>query len=59
MEFNEIFYTVTRFDGDYAYLKKIGEKTDEEKLVALALLPEGVDEGTRLRFYMFQYEIVG
>lgn len=51
-----IFYTVRRIDGDYARLI-----SDEgvENLVALALLPPETDEGTRLKWELFQYEIVG
>lgn len=58
MELNAIYYEVARFDGDYAYLKRTDVAGGDEKLVALALLPEGISEGTRLKFEMFQYEII-
>lgn len=51
-----IFYTVRRIDGDYALLV-----SDEgvENPVARALLPPETDEGMRLRWEMFSYEIIG
>lgn len=51
------YYVVDRIDGDYAWLKRTD--ADEEPLfIARALLPEEIDEGTRLRYEMLQYEIV-
>lgn len=50
------YYTVSRIDGDYAWLACEG--TDEPFLVARALLPEAIDEGTRLKYEMLEYEIV-
>lgn len=50
------YYTVSRIDGDYAWLT--GEGLDEPFLVARALLPEAIDEGTRLKYEMLQYEII-
>lgn len=58
MELGPIYYEVIRFDGDYAYLKRTDTAAGDEKLVALALLPEGIVEGTKLKFELFQYEIV-
>lgn len=48
-------YTVLRIEGDYAILKEDGG--DAEVFIALALLPEGVDEGTRLIYEMFSYSL--
>ena len=45
-------YTVTRIWGDYAYL--LSEQGVEIQ-VALALLPEGVDEGQHLIWENFEY----
>ena len=50
------YFTVTRTEGEYAYLRD--EKSGEEVFVALALLPMGTDVGTRLRYEMLSYEIV-
>jgi len=51
----EVFYTVKQISGDYALLV-----SDEgiENQVAIALLPHGIDEGMRLKCFMFEYEIV-
>ena len=49
-------YILTRIDGEYAYIKD--KQTGEELFIAMALLPEGVDIGTRLKYEMFSYEIV-
>jgi len=51
------YYTVARIDGDYAWLKRT-DKKEEPLLVARALLPEEIDEGTNLKYEMLQYEIV-
>ena len=40
------YYTVVSIDGDYA------------NLVARDLLPEGINEGTNLKYEMLQYEII-
>ena len=51
------YYTVARIDGDYAWLNKT-DKDEEPLLVARALLPEEIDEGTNLKYEFLQYEIV-
>ena len=53
-----IFYIVESIDGDYANLKRTDIESDEIKLVARALLPEGIDSWTKLKYEMFEYEIV-
>ena len=50
----EIFLTVKAICGDYAVLVS---DTGEERQTALFLLPDGVTDGTRLRFADFSYEI--
>ena len=40
-------YTVSRIEGEYAYLSDEG---GEELFIAMALLPLGVDVGTRLGY---------
>ena len=53
------YYIVMRIDGDYAWLKRTDTHRDEEPVfIARALLPEGIDEGTRLKSEFLQYEIV-
>ena len=51
----EVYYTVLEVRGDYALLR-----SDEgnEKEMAMFLLPDGVTDGTRLKFENFSYEIV-
>ena len=51
----EKFYTVSSIEGEYAYLR---EENGGEVMIALFLLPDGVDIGTRLRCENFAYEIV-
>ena len=55
--FEAIYYIVASIDGDYANLQKENEPTGELKLVARALLPPEIMEGTRLKYEMIQYEI--
>ena len=50
-------FTVTRTEGEYAYLRD--DATGEEVFVALALLPPGTDIGTRLHYELFTYEVIG
>ena len=58
MDFKPMFFTVERIDGDYAYLRRTDEQIDEPKLVARALLPAEIQEGTKLKYEMLQYEII-
>lgn len=51
-------YIVEKIDGDYAYLKNIEASSDELKLVARALLPAEIVEGTRLAYEFLQYNIL-
>ena len=55
--FEAIYYIVASIDGDYANLRKENEPTGELKLVARALLPPEIMEGSRLKYEMMQYEI--
>ena len=50
-------YIVARIDGDFAWLTRT-DKEEEPLLVARALLPEEIDEGTKLKYEMPQYEIL-
>ncbi len=51
-------YRVAGIDGDYANLERIDEQEDGYKLVARALLPPDIREGTKLLYEMMQYTIL-
>ena len=51
-------YTVIKIEGEYAYLRDDAAPATPPLFIALALLPSGVDEGTRLHCELFQYEII-
>ena len=53
-----IFYVVDSIDGDYANLIKKDDEQSEPKLVARALLPEGIQEGSVLKYELLEYSIV-
>ena len=46
---NRFEYIVESIDGDYAHLRRMDIESDELKLVARALLPPEIMEGTKLR----------
>ncbi len=52
------YYTVVSIDGDYANLKRCDIESEDIKLVARALLPEDIAEGTQLKYEFMQYSIV-
>lgn len=54
---NTFEYEVVSIAGDYANLRRIDVESDELKLVARALLPPEIMEGTKLKYEMMQYEI--
>ena len=51
----EGYFSVSRIEGEYAYL--LPEGGGEELFVAMALLPLGVDIGTRLFLHDMEFEI--
>ena len=51
-------YIVEMIDGDYAHLKRVDEENGELKLVARALLPAEIMEGSRLKYELMQYELM-
>ena len=53
------YYEVVSIDGDYANLRRTDIQSDERKLVARALLPAEINVGTKLKYEMFQYEVIG
>lgn len=52
------YYVVVSIDGDYANLKRTDIESDELKLVARALLPPEISEGSRLKYEWMQYEMI-
>lgn len=55
---NRFEYIVESIDGDYAHLRRIDEQADDLKLVARALLPAEIVEGTKLLYEWMQYSIM-
>ncbi len=52
------YYQVVSIDGDYANLKRTDVETEDIKLVARALLPPEIAEGSRLKYEWMQYELM-
>ncbi|MDD6435275.1 MAG: chorismate--pyruvate lyase [Clostridiales bacterium] len=52
------YYEVVSIDGDYANLRRCDIESEDLKLVARALLPEEIREGSRLKYEFLQYEII-
>ena len=48
-------YIVTKIEGEYAWLTE--EKEGGEVFIALALLPEGADVGSKIHCEMFTYTL--
>lgn len=53
------FYEVVSIDGDYANLRRTDIISDDLKLVARALLPAEIMEGSKLKYELMQYELIG
>lgn len=51
-------YVVVNIEGDYANLRRTDAEDSGLKLVARALLPEGIAEGTKLHYEYMEYTIV-
>ena len=51
-------YTVVKIVGEYAYLCADGEDVGEELFIAMALLPNGTDIGTKLKYENLEFEII-
>ena len=51
-------YIVESLDGDYAHLRRTDAPEEDTKLVARALLPAEIKEGTRLKYEFLQYTIL-
>lgn len=52
------YYEVVSIDGDYANLKRTDIESEDLKLVARALLPIEICEGSRLKYEWMQYEMI-
>ena len=50
-----VYYTVTSIDGDYAHMVS---DSGVENQVAMFLLPEGTDVGSRLKWENFEWELL-
>ena len=50
-------YIIVKIDGDYAYLREVGNSAEEDLFIALALLPPGADIGTKLHYEDFEFSI--
>lgn len=49
-------YTLIKVEGEYATLRD--DDSGDELFIAMALLPPGVDVGTRLHYEMMEYSII-
>ncbi len=52
------YYTVARIEGEYAYLHRTDKECGEDLFIALALLPYGIDIGTKLCYECFEYNVI-
>ena len=50
-------YIVSKIEGEYAYLRRTDEECADELFIAIALLPPGVDVGTKLHYEMMEYTL--
>ena len=53
------FYEVVSIDGDDANLRRTDIESNDLKLVARALLPAEILEGSKLKYELMQYELIG
>jgi len=51
-------YTVVKIEGEYAYLRLDGDTLSDDLFIAMALLPPGIDVGTRLHYEMLSYTVI-
>ena len=56
--FEAIEYIVESIDGDYAHLRRADQPQEDLKLVARALLPDMIREGSHLNYEMLQYTLL-
>lgn len=53
-----MYFVVESIDGDYANLRRTDNESGNTRVVARALLPMEIREGSKLKWEMLQYEIV-
>ena len=58
MDFGPFEYIVKRIDGDYAVLVRNDIESEDEKVVARALLPAEIMEGSKLRYECLSYTLI-
>lgn len=51
-------YIVVKIEGEYAYLREVGKEQATDLFIALYLLPEGTDIGTKLHYEFLEYTII-
>ena len=51
-------YMVDHISGDYAFLRRTDAPASGLNQVALALLPDGLQVGAKLRWEMFSYTLI-
>lgn len=52
------YYEVASIEGDYANLRRTDVDSNDLKLVARALLPSEIVEGSKLKYELLQYELI-
>ena len=52
-----MYFVVESIDGDYANLRRTDNESGNTRVVARALLPLEIREGTKLKWEMLQYDI--
>ena len=52
-----MYFIVESIDGDYANLRRTDNESGNTRVVARALLPMEIREGTKLKWEMLQYDI--
>ena len=52
------YYIVESIEGDYANLRRTDIESDDLKLVARALLPLDIREGSELKYELMQYKLM-
>jgi len=51
-------YIIVKIEGEYAYLRDLSGECSEDLFIAMALLPQDVNIGTKLHCEMFQYSVI-
>ncbi len=51
-------YIVQDIKGEYAYLKRTDLGESEPLMIAVFLLPQGIDIGTKLHYENLEYSII-